>query len=49
MLDLHPAVAAMARTVAHLTDPDDIPSAGAPTTDAWAQAHARTTRRLFHG
>nr|WP_245530294.1 urease accessory UreF family protein [Cellulomonas flavigena] len=49
VLDLHPAVAAMAADVAHLTDPDDIPSAGAPLTDAWAQAHARTTRRLFHG
>ncbi|WP_249670768.1 MULTISPECIES: urease accessory protein UreF [Cellulomonas] len=49
VLDLHPDVAAMAQGVAHLTDPDDIPSAGAPMTDAWAQAHARTTRRLFHG
>ncbi|SFK17513.1 urease accessory protein UreF [Cellulomonas sp. KH9] len=49
VLDLHPDVADMARGVAHLTDPDDIPSAGAPMTDAWAQAHARTTRRLFHG
>lgn len=49
VLDLHPAVAEMAAGVAHLTDPDDIPSAGAPMTDAWAQAHARTTRRLFHG
>ncbi|MFD2768799.1 urease accessory protein UreF [Cellulomonas phragmiteti] len=49
VLDLHPAVVAMARSVTHLTDPDDIPSAGAPMTDAWAQAHARTTRRLFHG
>jgi len=49
VLELHPAVAAMAADVAHLTDPDDIPSAGAPMTDAWAQAHARTTRRLFHG
>ncbi|WP_251141000.1 urease accessory protein UreF [Cellulomonas dongxiuzhuiae] len=49
VLDLHPAVAAMAADVAHLTDPDDIPSAGAPMTDAWAQTHARTTRRLFHG
>jgi len=49
VLDLHPAVVEMAGSVAHLTDPDDIPSAGAPMTDAWAQAHARTTRRLFHG
>ncbi|MCC2334185.1 urease accessory protein UreF [Cellulomonas wangsupingiae] len=49
VLDLHPAVARMAASVAHLTDPDDIPSAGAPMTDAWAQAHAGTTRRLFHG
>lgn len=49
VLDLHPEVARTAASVAHLTDPDDIPSHGAPTTDAWAQAHARTTRRLFHG
>lgn len=49
VLDLHPAVAAMAADVAHLTEPDDVPSAGAPMTDVWAQAHARTTRRLFHG
>ncbi|UZN05241.1 urease accessory protein UreF [Cellulomonas sp. S1-8] len=49
VLDLHPAVVAMARSVAHLTEPDDLPSSGAPMSDAWAQAHARTTRRLFHG
>lgn len=33
--------------LAALTDPLDIPSEGAPQSEAWAQAHARLTRRLF--
>jgi urease accessory protein len=41
------AVAATARDVAGLTDPRDIPAAAAPQTEVWAQAHARSTRRLF--
>jgi urease accessory protein len=42
-----PAVEALARTVAPLTTPDDIPAAGAPQIEAWAEDHAATTRRLF--
>jgi urease accessory protein len=33
--------------VAALTDPVDIPCDGAPQSEAWAQAHAELTRRLF--
>jgi len=33
--------------IAAITDPDDIPAASAPQSEAWAQAHARSTRRLF--
>ena len=29
------------------TDPDGIPAGSAPIIEAWAQAHAATTRRLF--
>jgi urease accessory protein len=42
-----PAVDALAGEVAHLTRPDQIPANGAPQIEAWAEAHARTTRRLF--
>ena len=44
---LLPDVDALADEVADLTDPADIPATGAPQIEAWAQAHARTTRRLF--
>ncbi len=47
VLDALPAVAAMAVSVAGLTRPDEVPAAGAPQIEAWAQAHARTSRRLF--
>ncbi|WP_285138541.1 urease accessory UreF family protein [Microbacterium sp. lyk4-40-TSB-66] len=33
--------------VASLTDPSDIPAASAPQSEAWAEAHARSRRRLF--
>ncbi|MCI9859612.1 urease accessory protein UreF [Microbacterium proteolyticum] len=33
--------------VAVLTDPSDIPAASAPQSEAWAEAHARSRRRLF--
>jgi urease accessory protein len=33
--------------VAALTDPSDIPAASAPQSEAWAEAHARSRRRLF--
>lgn len=42
-----PAVAALAGDVEHLTSPDQIPANGAPQIEEWAEAHARTTRRLF--
>ncbi len=45
--DALPAVAAMAASVAALTRPEEIPATAAPQTEAWAEAHARTTRRLF--
>lgn len=33
--------------LATLTRPADVPAASAPQSEAWAEAHARTTRRLF--
>lgn len=45
--DALPAVEELAEGVAGLTLPADIPAAGAPQLEAWAEAHARTTRRLF--
>jgi urease accessory protein len=45
--DALPGVERVAQSVAHLTDPADIPATGAPQFDAWAEAHAVTTRRLF--
>lgn len=43
-----PHVEAMADTVAALRSPEDLPATGNPLIEAWAQAHAATTRRLFH-
>jgi urease accessory protein len=37
----------LADEVASLTEAADIPATGAPEIEAWAQAHARTSRRLF--
>jgi len=37
----------LADEVAGLTLPADIPATGSPEIEAWAQAHARTSRRLF--
>lgn len=42
-----PVVGRLADEVAALTVPADIPASGAPVIEAWAEAHARTTRRLF--
>ncbi|CAN5179331.1 urease accessory UreF family protein [soil metagenome] len=47
VLQALPAVAALAEDVAQLTAPDRIPATGAPQIEEWAEAHARTTRRLF--
>ncbi|MFD4958832.1 urease accessory protein UreF [Microbacterium sp. NPDC058389] len=33
--------------IAAITDPTEIPALSAPQSEAWAEAHARTTRRLF--
>lgn len=48
VLDRLPAVDQMAAEVAHLTHPAQIPAAGAPLIEAWAEAHATTSRRLFN-
>jgi len=40
-------VAAVAASVAHLTDPESIPAEAAPVMEAWIEAHARAPRRLF--
>lgn len=48
VVGLLPDVEEMASTVSPLTDPEDLPATGSPLIEAWAQAHAVTTRRLFH-
>jgi urease accessory protein len=45
--DALPAVDAMATAAARLTEPAAIPSTAAPQTEVWAEAHARSNRRLF--
>jgi urease accessory protein len=45
--DALPAVDRLAHEVADLDRPDDIPATGYPQLEAWAQAHAASTRRLF--
>lgn len=47
VLDALPAIDRLAADVAPLTEPAAVPAAGAPLIEAWAQAHAHTTRRLF--
>jgi len=42
-----PDVAALADQVAELTEPEQIPAVGCPQIEAWAEAHAVTSRRLF--
>ena len=44
---LLPDIDALAEGVAELTSPEGIPATGSPLIEGWAQAHARTTRRLF--
>ena len=43
-----PAVEAMATRVSAVADVDDLPATTHPLIEVWAQAHAATTRRLFH-
>lgn len=45
--DALPDVDRLAEAVAGLTRPADIPAVGSPQIEAWAQAHAATSRRLF--
>lgn len=47
VLDALPLVDALAAEVAALTLPGAIPVSGAPQIEAWAEAHAVATRRLF--
>jgi urease accessory protein len=46
-VELLPDIDTFAAGVAELTSPTDIPATGSPLIEGWAQAHARTTRRLF--
>ncbi|PZF80866.1 urease accessory protein UreF [Jiangella anatolica] len=45
--DALPDIDQLAATVAELTEPASIPAVGSPQIEAWAQAHAATSRRLF--
>ena len=46
-IELLADIDALADEVSALTSAADIPATGAPEIEAWAQAHARATRRLF--
>jgi urease accessory protein len=46
-VELLPDVDRLAHEVSTLTAATDIPATGSPQIEGWAQAHARTTRRLF--
>ena len=46
-IGLLPDVDRLAEEVCGLTRPSDIPATGSPLIEGWAQAHARTSRRLF--
>jgi urease accessory protein len=45
---LHPDIERLATELADLADPAQIPAAGAPLIDAFAELHATRGRRLFH-
>jgi urease accessory protein len=47
-VELLPEVDRLAHDVCVLTATNDIPASGSPQIEGWAQAHARTTRRLFN-
>lgn len=47
-VDALPAVDVLTDRVGGLTRPDDLPATGNPLIEAWAQAHAVSSRRLFH-
>jgi len=45
--DALPVVATMAMAASRLTEPAAIPATAAPQIEVWAEAHARSNRRLF--
>lgn len=47
VVDALPLVDDVVAATAAINDPGDIPAVGVPQIEVWAQAHARTTRRLF--
>ena len=47
VVDALPLVEDVVAATARVAGPDGIPAVGVPQIEAWAQAHARTTRRLF--
>ena len=47
VFDLLPRIESLAVSVATLSHPDDIPAAGSPQIEVWAERHAQATRRLF--
>jgi len=47
VVDAFPAISALVAATATLSDASDIPAPGAPQFEAWAQAHAVASRRLF--
>lgn len=47
VVDALPLVEEVVAVAAGVVDADDIPAVGVPQIEVWAQAHARTTRRLF--
>jgi urease accessory protein len=48
VLALAREIEAMADSAAQVSSASGIPSRGAPALDEHAEAHSRTTRRLFH-
>ena len=47
LVELCSGVEDRVRAISTITDPADIPALTAPQSEAWAEAHARSTRRLF--
>ena len=47
VVDALPGVEEVVAATAGIKDPSEVPAVAAPQIEAWAQAHARTTRRLF--
>lgn len=47
VVDTLPLVEEVVAATARIEEPDAIPAIGVPQIEVWAQAHARTTRRLF--